>query len=597
MRLTVQTLSFRCQDHARWSVLFDHLGVEWHYDQQAFPLGGGLSHRPAFWLPRQRLWFDASTPDAPVNGAAWRRFAYAALPSPPEAGTCIVTDLLADHPQLPPRLPEHWRGRALLATRPLTTEIPTRWDNPSDVIDLDILDDAYYQWTLCPECGELGAEYAGYANRMPCHRDDDAHNKSSSAHPALLAAYRAAADTEIVNYGGYSWDPFKQEHEGGWTRRILVDEELWYGDRQARRICTGHCRPFTSDWNESAPPEVRGCLDNGEAGQCTACPGTVCSACGSRPAPEPGEMCVGCRPLRPPLDEAAARRLINSMAATIASRGGQPIASVQYQINEHIGVRRRFEASLWCLVAAVDFATQWLTDLGWTPEPPGPLPLRTGSTPPSGAPSAAAPGQPAARPQVTSTLPAPRVVIAARRAGTCGLCLDEVSEGDTIGRIEIPLRGGYADPGWLCQHCLRLRRHAPRLRDVALRIFHRIWAGKPPSLNQLEVRLLANTLTARIPVQEVPDGGAAADDRQAAPVLERLTHSLAHGKPANLGTFEAINAIQLLASHPGDGEDRAVVDAVAAHLDEWRRARRGFGPHVPLQAQTPLRHCTGPYPV
>ncbi|MGV9267458.1 hypothetical protein ACWDRR_22660 [Kitasatospora sp. NPDC003701] len=585
MGLTVQTLSFRCEAHARWSVVFDHLGVEWDYDQRAFPLGGRRTHRPAFWLPQQGLWFDTTSPSYPVDETTWRHFAYASLPELPGPGSCITADILEEHPHLPSRLSEPWRGTALLATGSLpTADGRTSWD----LADLQILDDAYYRWTLCRDCGQLGAEYAGYANRMPCHYDGH-HDVTNSAAPALLAAYRAAADAEVVKAGEYSWDPFTQEHEGGWVRRILVDEDLWQRDRKARGACTAACWSCESAWRESAPEEVHECLDSDEAAACIACPGTVCSQCGTRPAPGPDELCVGCRPLNPPLDEPSARRLLNSLAGSISRRTGLPIASVQYQINEHIGVRRRAEATLWCIGEALDFATEWLTRLGWTPDPPSPRPTQSAN--PEG-PQEPRPDQAAAHRQIASTLPAPRVVITARRTGTCGLCLDDVREGDSIGRIEIPAQGSYGDPGWLCQHCLRLRRHAPRLRDVALRVFHRTWAGKPASLNQLEVRVLADALTARFPVpdNETPDPSAAA-------LLGRLTHALDHGKPANLGTYEATDLIQLLAGRPRDDEDRVVVDAVAAHLHEWRRDYRGFGRHLPLTAQTPLRHSVGPYPV
>ncbi|MEU6974212.1 hypothetical protein AB0A71_42175 [Kitasatospora aureofaciens] len=459
---------------------------------------------------------------------------------------------------------------------------PSYWTSRIAWRPSHVVGDAYYQWTLCPECGQLGAEYAGYANRMPCHYEHRAHDVSNSSDPLLLAAYRAAAHADVVSSGEYTWDRLTQEHRGGWERSVLVDEDLWQRERHARRVCTADCWSTASSWRETAPADLDGCLDESDAGACTACPGTVCAHCGTRPAPGPGELCLGCRPLRPPLDETAARRLLNSLASSISARSGMPVASVQYQINQHIGVRRRAEATLWCIAQALDFATAWLSGLGGTPEPPTPSPDR----------SDAAPAQPAARPQVASTLPAPRVVITARIAGTCGLCLDDVYEGDSIGRIEIPTQSRYGDPGWLCQHCLRLRRHAPRLRDVALRIFHRTWAGQHAALNQLEVRLLADALTARLAdPEESPTAAAQA-------MLGRLRQVLDDGKPASLGGGETADVILLLAGRPWDRGDQVVLDAVAAHLREWREASSpGYSRPRTLGAQTPLRHCTGPYPV
>jgi hypothetical protein len=48
---------FRSRLEARWAVFFDHLGIEWTYEDQGYEVEG---HRylPDFWLPRAHCWVE-----------------------------------------------------------------------------------------------------------------------------------------------------------------------------------------------------------------------------------------------------------------------------------------------------------------------------------------------------------------------------------------------------------------------------------------------------------------------------------------------------------------------------------------------------------
>lgn len=172
---------FRSRLEARWAVFFEALAVAWSYEPEGFELASGQRYLPDFWLPDLRLWLEVkgTRDDAAVE--AWREFAAAADPD---------WELPAEGPDLPPPtrpLPEPWRGRALLAYG----DIPDpRRPAAGDSESMLVLGDWWYRWTRCPSCGQLGAEWQGRAERLPCPCEiPETYNAED---PVLLRAYAAA---------------------------------------------------------------------------------------------------------------------------------------------------------------------------------------------------------------------------------------------------------------------------------------------------------------------------------------------------------------------------------------------------------------------
>ncbi|MFJ4689595.1 hypothetical protein [Streptomyces sp. NPDC088789] len=59
-------------------MFFDVLDVPWMYELRSFPAADGSVCTPAFWLPRERIWFAAEEETAP---SWWGRFTAACLPA------------------------------------------------------------------------------------------------------------------------------------------------------------------------------------------------------------------------------------------------------------------------------------------------------------------------------------------------------------------------------------------------------------------------------------------------------------------------------------------------------------------------------------
>jgi hypothetical protein len=52
---------FRSRLEARWAVFFDHLGLQWEYEPERYPVGPPTDRRtylPDFWLPGLELWVE-----------------------------------------------------------------------------------------------------------------------------------------------------------------------------------------------------------------------------------------------------------------------------------------------------------------------------------------------------------------------------------------------------------------------------------------------------------------------------------------------------------------------------------------------------------
>jgi hypothetical protein len=167
MAWEVVTASFETELHARWSIFFDRLEVAWLYEPCAFRDTAECEFTPTFWLPDQRIWFDAWVEAPPAVMSRWRCFATAAAGRRFEPGT---EDQRA--PGEPPaeratplHVDEPWPGMALLSLGPIpcgavADDTCKAWGSPSEP-KMSTANDAPHRWTVCPACGMFGAGATG----------------------------------------------------------------------------------------------------------------------------------------------------------------------------------------------------------------------------------------------------------------------------------------------------------------------------------------------------------------------------------------------------------------------------------------------------
>lgn len=55
---TYKGITFRSRTEARWSIFFDHMGIEWEYEPEGLELQNGARYLPDFYLPRFRFWIE-----------------------------------------------------------------------------------------------------------------------------------------------------------------------------------------------------------------------------------------------------------------------------------------------------------------------------------------------------------------------------------------------------------------------------------------------------------------------------------------------------------------------------------------------------------
>ena len=603
MAYTVVEVAFRTELHARWSAAFDVLRVPWVYEPVAFRDAAGATHTPAFWLPQQRIWFTAEL-EAP---AWWWQFAVAAEGRYDERGHVGHGGKEAEsHPAVV--VPAEWRGLTVLSEGPFIPDSdPSPTNDPDDgpwrLHDnrgMYTCDDAMYQWTICPQCGLFGAEYCGYAERLPCSCLDDLKNPEhrkvcNSSDKRLLTAY-AWANNE-------PWQPADLDHGDTLllptVSKALVarpDAEEQYGDT-------------TAPAREEAPI---GAADS------------RCVRCRQRPAAAPADACLECAQA-PLLLERRARQRINWRVDQLSRATGQSGRDINKLLNDAVGVRSRSNAPLAAIGAALTLAERWLEDPTSMPDsqPPlteadlagkngadlrkllttftGPLAKTFGVRIPlvqkhlndwMGIPSRSEATDEQLRDAILQAqtwladpatyqacvypptpvpdgLPAPIHTKPAPTDTSCSLCTSPVAAGEVIGRMPTP-RPPLVPFPWLCAHCLFDRRAKPRLTDAVLRIYHHTFSGNATTpLNTAEARVLHEALT-HLPAAARTDLTQEAADRlheavEAPYPVMRLSHA-----PALAAVF-ALRSAGLTAT---DAE-AAVLGAVAHHLDQWENVRSG----------------------
>ena len=161
---TYKGCRFRSRLEARWAVFFDSLSVPWEYEKQGFDLGDGIAYLPDFWLPHQECWVEVK-PDRDYNGEPLERLAAA-------TGQCVYV-FFGEIP--------HVQGRHLVCEN----------DSAHVFFGEDRFDLSHW-WCECGRCREVGIEFEGKADRLPCGHGDSALVRGGATTPRLRAAYKAA---------------------------------------------------------------------------------------------------------------------------------------------------------------------------------------------------------------------------------------------------------------------------------------------------------------------------------------------------------------------------------------------------------------------
>ncbi|UNZ21373.1 hypothetical protein [Streptomyces sp. 891-h] len=634
----VITSEFRSVLHARWSVFFDELDVPYLYEPMSFHASDGEEHVPAFWLPEQRIWFDAeeTTADGRVP-AVWARFAAAVHGRELTVDTPWEEDSDEDAGQVgwavelagqqPIVVGEEWQGRALLRLGGLpfgSLEAAWRGMNTGG-------EDSGYQWTLCPQCGCFGAEYIGYAERLPCQcLESRGERKVDNSTDARLAtAYRAAAMEPLGDTGE------REAKEGRPVARQGLVKVA--GAARAQELCTGWCRSVAEQMRAEFPAGAE--IPADAEALCGECAGFVCTACGQGPAAAADGRCRQCDPVVM-LSYNRTRVSLNNKAAQAGKQGKRSAYAINTLLNRATGAARRATATWPQLADAMTLVDRWIDNPALIP-PDGPDRRRQALRELTEAhlaqldaqalrdviadavgPLAAATGQSIPAVQMTlnyamgvdqrkqadeeqlrdgvrrvqewmatpgayhvylgdaesaATSP-PSTLRRSRTApadSACGLCAGPIAAGEQVGVPHAPPQRGFAAPSWLCAHCLHERRSKPRRVDVLLRIFHLTFRGWAVRLNQTEAECLLRWLLE----VTLPDSSArlreAFDDLEAiidAPASVPEMPVRYHGVHACMATL-ALTPADSLSTH-----EETVLRAAEHHISEWRTNPAGLDP-------------------
>jgi hypothetical protein len=569
MTYEVVTVEFRTELHARWSIFFDHLKVPWAYEPVGFADAQGTLRTPAFWLPEQRIWFDAEV----VTPAWWGRFAMAA------AGSDDWADHFFDEDAgrcLPVQVPEHWRGLPLLFEGP---NLPDGEPGDGDITDgpwrlvetlgMRTYDDQPYQWTLCPQCGTFGATFWGYAQRLECGclKEYEQRKIQGSSDKRLLTAYWAM-DAEDLHPPGLGESTLLLPTTlDALVDRSGTDECRCVGPRAVRdRGVCPVCHPAARMAERQVRQQLNGLVDQLAAatGQLSRTVNVaVNKAIGVKSRTglslaqlgaaltqaeqwleDPSSM-LASRPSASPedLEKLHGRELRERLTAYVgplSSALREPIPYVQQRLNDWMGVATRAEAPDDLLRDAIMQAAAWLADPDLYYVYVTPQPVEPGG------------------------LPAPVHTKAAAAESACNLCTAPVAAGELMGRMPRP-RQPFTAMGWLCAHCLYERRAKPRLTDVALRVFHHTFSGSSTTpLNAAEAKTLHDALTRTSPQPE---------DEHLNEAITALREGVDTDDPAMLlRYYPARAAIAVLpAAYPDlPAADKALLTAVADHLRQWQ---------------------------
>ena len=128
---------------ARWAVFMDSMRVKWVYELDGYRLPSGVCYLPDFYLPDLAAWMEVKNPAA-VNFAAEKAKV---------EGLVSLTGKPAYFFDFPPALPkyaDYEKGQICFLQQG-----DAAWDDG-------------YLWCECPQCGQVGFQYDGRADRINC---------------------------------------------------------------------------------------------------------------------------------------------------------------------------------------------------------------------------------------------------------------------------------------------------------------------------------------------------------------------------------------------------------------------------------------------
>lgn len=159
--------TFRSRLEARWAVAFDALGVPFSYEAEGYHLGN-VDYLCDFWLPRQEAWVEIK-PKPPTR---------------PENRKALWLSFVTGYPV--------YLFHGEIQAGDIWAYCYTNGD----------VDEPYF-WCECPVCGELGIQYQGLANRLPCLAHGECREQVPPGRfhctrtPRLVRAWRMATQMDF----------------------------------------------------------------------------------------------------------------------------------------------------------------------------------------------------------------------------------------------------------------------------------------------------------------------------------------------------------------------------------------------------------------
>jgi hypothetical protein len=160
-------IRYRSRLEARWAIFFDSLRLQHEYEKEGFDLGDGVWYLPDFWLPQLKVWVE-------IKGAD------------PDEDACDKASKLAvgsGH-----RVFVFFGGHTLPDSE---FGAPRAYAFFSDGSG-----DQGYQWCECSECGQLGVEFDGRSDRLPCKEPFACWRAGEFAHFDSSDVHRSECDCD-----------------------------------------------------------------------------------------------------------------------------------------------------------------------------------------------------------------------------------------------------------------------------------------------------------------------------------------------------------------------------------------------------------------
>jgi len=161
---------FRSRIEARWAVFFNTLGIDYEYEKEGFQLDN-LCYLPDFYIPHLKCWIEIKgyAPTEEETEKAHRLCIYTKQP------------VYIFYPDIPDVF-GYSRTNSAEAFRLMGEDVDgPYWDNN-------------HAWCECPQCGFLGIEFEGTADRLPCGHNIDAYPRNSRR---IINAYKIAKEARF----------------------------------------------------------------------------------------------------------------------------------------------------------------------------------------------------------------------------------------------------------------------------------------------------------------------------------------------------------------------------------------------------------------